>query len=65
MPFVGPFGGLDLKDVPALSPDIETATDAAIGADRFGLAGARFAHGRFGFGDFQDRSDSPCLARCP
>ena len=56
MPLVGPSDGLHLQDVPALGPNIETASDAAIGADGLGLAGARFAHGRFGFGDLQDRA---------
>ena len=56
MPLVGPSPGLDFENMPVLGPNIETATDSAIGADGFGLADARFAHGRFGFGNFQDRS---------
>ena len=56
MPLAGPFGRLDFQDVAVLGPDIEAAADAAIGADGLGAADARFAHGRFGFGNLHDRA---------
>ena len=50
------FQRLDFQDVPVLGPDIEAASDAAIGADGFRAADARLAHGRLGLGNFHDRA---------
>jgi hypothetical protein len=47
---------LDLKNVSILRPNIEAAPDAAIGANRFGSANARLAHGLLGFRQPHDRS---------
>ena len=61
----GAFGRLDFQDVAVLGPDIEAASDAAIGADGLGAPDARFAHGRFGFGNAAGSSRIRFPARCP
>jgi hypothetical protein len=46
---------LHFQNVPVLGPDIEAATDAAVGADRLGALDVRLAHGRFHFRELQNR----------
>ena len=52
MPLAGPSRRLHLQDVAVLGPDIEAASDAAIGADGLGAPDARSSRmADFGFGE--------------
>ena len=46
--------GFDFENMPVLAPDIETAADAAVGADGLGLLVHHLTHGGFCFRDGHD-----------
>ena len=50
----GAGAGFDLEDVAVAGPDIEAATDAAVGADGLGFLDAELAHVRFDLGERED-----------